>query len=915
MRPTTTKLWLGLALAGLTLCAGCQDLPVIAAGCESVLVGPICEVGKDRQVRLFVPKAPDEQVLVWQGLKPLSSSRTEVEDGVLLRLTTGAGARELRVIVRKGWHVRSRRIKVLPLQTEGWLQGARELWESDKIAPAEAQLQKALAGSLTVRTRAEALGMLGRIRREQQRNAEAKQLLEQALQADREGGLLSNEAKDTFALAALLVQDEDRVQAAEDLLTSRASIFQQVPDLQPWVYLHLATYRKLRGNLQEALEAVEQGRRLAMQLSEEQVLGALRQSSATILQSLGRWAEAREELVGLADELFRQPCLQANALEMQGWLEITAHELKQAVADKPDPQLTLQRVLQLRRERCTQGKPIAATLTNLSRAALVMDDLPKATSWLAQARQTAPEPDLALKQQWTELRGLIALQDGDAAEAEKQFRELLRQSELPAENATAGVKAVVDLQDTPWQAHMGLAKTLRVAGHLAEAEQHFQLAEAFLEHRSLELPLAVGRVSYLGKHEQGTAAYLDLLAEQGRLADALRVMRRARVRGLRALLGLTTLSRLSDEERQRWEAALRSYRSLRQKLDVNAREQFNAPTAEQKIFAEERRRLELDLTRALQTALAVLGEFRDQSLRSPAPDEVLLACHPLPQGWLCLAQRGTRPVQAMRYKDDPAAHGAELIAALADELNQSAQLTVLTYGESLEQLDFARLPLAGQPLEERVAVVYGLDLPSPRTTLSGRQVALLAIDPNNEFTAGGRPQLAPKLRLEAGWQVTEVPSDHGISTEQLLGMLGSAELFVYFGHARVGSQVARRFLQTDTHGGLQAMDILTLQSVPRQALLIACESGLAKEGSGGVAGLGLAQAFLVRGSQSVIATNRIVETQLGKAMAEELLRGGLAGLLMHPAQRLHEARKAVESGAGRGQPWVRGTRAFRVFVP
>lgn len=908
----------GLLLSVTALLGGgCQDLPVIPAGCDSALTGERCEIGRGRQLRIFIPTQDVRhaiRVYVLDGLHSLPLTRVDVEGGLLLRVAVDKDVGGLRVLEREGWHLRSHRVSVSASQTEVWLQQVRQLWESDKVADAEAQLQKKLATPLAARARAEALGILGRIRSEQHKIAESKQLIDQALRADEEAGLLSNQGKDTLKFAAILGQDEHCVDAAEALLTSKEALFQQTPDLQPWFYLQLATYRKSRGDLQNALTAIEEGRRLAERLGEEGALGALRQSAATILHALGRWQEARAELVGLSDELSGKPCLQANALEMQGWLELTARETRQPGADTRDPLVPLREALRLRRQQCNQLKPIASSLTALARAAILMGQLEDAESFLQQARTTLPAADLGLGQEWSGSLGLIALKRHDSRAAEGHFRELLRLGQINPDKPGVGAASVYDLNDTIWRAHIGLAFALRQARRLAEAEQQFLYAEAYLDRRSVELSLAEGRVSYLGKHEQGTAAYLELLVDAGRFADALKLMRRARARGLRSLLRLTNLARLDDARRQRWDAALDNYRTLRRKLDVNALHLDGPAVSEEKIFIAERRRLELELAAALDTALAVLSEPHEQPPRTPAADEALLACHPLPQGWLCLLVHGAGPVQAIRLPQGIANAFATLFATADDTLRGATRLTVLSYGTEMEQLDFARAPLHGRPLEQTLPVVYGLDLDPAAAPSAGRKKVLLGIDPASDFSDARRPVLTAALRNAADWQVTDLADEHGVATERLLGLLSESELFIYFGHAQAEAQLSRRFLKTAAFGGLQAADVLTLQSVPRQVLLIACESGVAKEGSGGVAGLGLAQAFLLRGSQAVIATTRKVPPQLGKAMAEELTREGLTELVNNPWGRLRAAREAVEA-AGPNQPAVLDTSAFRVFVP
>lgn len=909
------RLWILLVLA---VCAGgCQDLPVIPAGCQTLLAGSICEVRPEGQLRLFVKTASPTLLTVRQGLRSLPFSSTPVEGGTLLVLTVRPGVERLRITERSGLSMRSRTLVVRESQTETWLQEARAEWEKhDQIKEAERLLRAGLARPLSARARAEALGLLARIVLEQLRVSEAKQLFEQALDADREAGLLSNAAWDTCAAAALRVEYESRAQEAEDKLSSGAAVFEQTPDAKPYVQLHLARYRRLQGALQPALEAIAEARRLATQLGDQEALGNISEEAAYVLQALGRWKEAREELVGLAAVRAGSHCLQADTLSAQGRLEITARETRPPDTELQDPRVVLRESLRLRREQCNQVKRIADTLTDLSWAELLMGSSEAAVSALEGAKALVPDPDRSLKEAWLDLEGALALAASDTATAEERYRELLRLSLLPQEKRAPSATPERDLYDNTWRAHIGLAKTLHKAGRLGEAERSFQQAEEFLDRRSPELPLAEGRVSYLGRHEYGTAAYLELLHEQKRNADALKVLRRARARGLRALLRLADPARLSPEQRRRWDEAVGKYRALRMKIDATAGQQALAVTSSAKLHEDERRRLELALSRALEEAFAVLEEQPEQPLRKPAPDEALLGCHPLTAGWLCLLARGSEPVQAVRLSGDLTDEkGAELIAELAGPLRQATRLTVLSYGAQMERLDFGRFPLSGQPLQEQLDVVYGLDLPVPPPSVTSPRRALLTIDPTDRFAWAGRLQLAPLLRNESGWSFSEITHAHPMTSEQLLQQLGTAELFVYFGHAQVAPVASRRFLQTDERSGVQALDILTLQSVPRQVVLIACESGLAKEGTGGVLGLGLAQAFLLRGSQSVIATTRKIDARLGKRLAEGLLRDGMSELSSKPAQRLRMARKDIESGEARGESFWKDITAVRVFVP
>jgi tetratricopeptide (TPR) repeat protein len=918
-----------LPLLAAVLSSGCGNLTVTPAGCEPIDGGASCVLGADGQVRLFVEQRKPAPLRAWLGFRSLPLGQVMVDGGTLLRLSAKPGV--LRIVERDGLSIRSYRLRLQSATTAPWLREARHKWESDQAQAAEAQLTQGLAQPQSEAARAEALGMLGRIRREQQRIADAKTLLNEALRLDESSGRLMDEAKETLALAAIYIQNEANLEAAEKLIESKRAVFDRFPALQPWFWLHRSTIRKTRGDLQGALEALQAGRLIARRYGEEQVLGALRQSAATVLQSLGRWDEAYDEVLGLPDERRGQPCLQANAYEMQGWLEIIAHELKLPVAGnrRPrDPREALTKALEVRQQRCKQIKPMASTLTNLSRAALVLGDRGQAASYLAAAQKLLAVPDPATQQTWAELSGGIALLAGDLPAALAHFQKLLTLSYLRTDGSSD--KIVRDLYDTEWRAHLGLAKTLSrmaqgdsAAETLRRADAEFRLAEAFLDERSLDLSLTEGRVSYLGRHEGGTAEYLAFLHAGGRDAEALSVMRSARVRGLRALLRLGRMHGLTPAARKTWDEHLKLYREIRDRLDITANEAAARSEAERRLWNEERRNLELQLAPALEQALAVLGEAKAQPPPTVAAEETLLSCHPLPQDWLCAWMREGKPVQARRLPSDIWQHPDDLIREMKEDLPAKQRLRVLLYGPQMEQVDFGRLRLDGSRLEDSHQVVYALDLAkaTPNATGSSATTAadttggrvLWVNDPTDEIKPGNRPTL--NLSSQTGWQVHAVPIGARVATAELLSLLTQNDLFLYFGHAHVESHVSRRFLRTGSpDSGVQATDLLTLTALPRLVVLLACSSGLAQEAAGGVAGLGVAQAFLLGGSDVVIATTKDVDQRVGKAIFDALLAPGLGALSRAPGEQLRLARLAAEVELQGHPELARDLASFRVFV-
>lgn len=971
MKRTPISVYRGAWLAWLAPLLGCQDLPVTLAGCAAVRVGPVCEIAANaRELRVFVATSVGTPVTVLQGLRPLPlRAAEEVQGGRLLRVQVRPGARGLWVVERRGLHLRSRSLTLREHTTAPWLQDARARWDKDQGGAVGQELRARLAQGLPPAERAEALGMLGRIALEQSAIPEARARLQEALLADRETGSLSGEADDALVLAALLAQQDQQASAAEAVLGAHAWAFQQAPAFQPWATLQQAGWLRMRGALAEGLAVLDEGRRQARQLGEALALGELRLARADVLQNLGRAAEAKQELQGLAEDYLAQGawCRAASALTKLGRLRLMGLQatpsLGAAWPAAEDPAPPLQQSLTLRRAHCQQAPRIAENLALLAATAILRGDVGAAEQALLRSqKEVAQGADIGLRRHWAVLEGHLALlrarQAAQAAapplyqEAERRLRAaltLLDSEHAPRSGADQpGARASApapDPYDSGWRARVALAQALAALQRPTEAEAEFQRAEEHLERRGLELTRGEVRSGYLGRHQLGTGAYVEFLVDERREADALRVVRQALARGLRGLVRLSRLSALSPKEEQRFAEARAAYQRTRAAFEQASARAAEAPLNEEANQREERRQLANSLDQQLDSALRVLGERAPEALRPIAAGEVLLVCHPLTRTWLCLLGReqaqqaqGAKTTQVVSARlprePDAASLGALLGEPQARAILQGARrLSVISYGQALEQLDFDSLLVAGRPLAEQVEVVYALDLPqAPRpaeTPASGPRQALLITDPLGEIDPALRPALqpapspnqAPAEEATAPWQIQSegfgprVPHPTGVSglpRQRVVELLAQADLFAYFGHGFFAADLAQRHLRTGNDGGLQVADILMLPRGPRAVVLVGCSTGAAAAAVGGVSGLGIAQAFLVKGQGFVIGTTREVAAEVGKAMGEALVAAGLPALVADPVARLRAARALVRA---HHPAWAKDSQAFRVLVP
>ena len=277
---------------------------------------------------------------------------------------------------------------------------------------------------------------------------------------------------------------------------------------------------------------------------------------------------------------------------------------------------------------------------------------------------------------------------------------------------------------------------------------------------------------------------------------------------------------------------------------------------------------------------------------------------PGPTSW-----RGFK-IDPLDPKADPGQLSQRLLAPFGPRLARARRVRVLGYGP-LSDVDFHALPFRGEPLGKHRQVVYSLDLPpAPEGRPSGvsDSTVLVVADPGGNLPEARREgdEVAGLLRGRRLLVVAAVGPQHRLSGPRMRPMLAGAELFHYAGHGRfaapdgMGSELP---LAEGT--SLAVADVLALpaNAVPRRVVLAGCETGRVERQAG--AGLGLAQAFVLAGSEEVLASARSVDDGVARALSTRLHRTD--------APSLGEALRLARGTLSRELP-SRDWAAFRVIV-
>ena len=780
--------------------------------------------------------------------------------------------------------------------------------EVPKLSPANAKiLLEQLRKSAPRKEQGFVLKRLADFAQRQGKPGEAEKFLLEAWASDHSENRWSGEVEKASQLAWLYISQK-RFSAAQEILKavrfpSKASAKEKL-----LVAYHSGLLAEEVGNYRLALEqlgkADELGERVRM--TKYRVHNA--QIQARLFQDLGRSQDASTLLDRLLANLRQdpdRPCDAGDLLTNAAWFRLIEYE---AGKEARNPTLLLeqaQAIFEQKKNQCSPSKRLNARL-NLALAYQHEARWPEARRELDKARDLESHAGLTERLWWDDLEARAAIIEGRATRALGLYEELGKKAEL-AVSPEGRLRAL-----------LGRANAQLALGQRTAAIEALAAADHEIEKQSRHIPVHEGRDTFFAHQEAATRLYLDLLLADEQWQRAFDLARRARSRLLRQLAVKDRLSQLKPEEQRKWFGLLAGYRTLRDAVDSEAARSWQLAVSEKKHAQEVEAARLAEARDSLDSALASLGDIGEGSLSPPRLDEVILAYHPLPKGrWAGFAAT-VRGITVKTFKLPPETATNEELSQILLEPFQSAiaasrYVRVLPYGP-LRSVDFHVLPLGGEPLLAKHLVVYSLDLPvrsSPAST-GGRQMALVVSNPQGNLPAAHEEAEAVAGAIRtwgSGWRLETLQSQKAQS-EAVLDALPTAHLFHYAGHG-----VFAGFAGWDSelplagNSRLTLGDVLALPAAPAWIVLSACDAGRSSEEAPGE-GIGLANAFLLAGSQAVVASPRRVSDRSANDLMRELYRGWESGADL-PSQ-LRRAQLAYR----RKDPSVHAAWAsFRILVP
>jgi tetratricopeptide (TPR) repeat protein len=909
-----------LALAAVLLSCGPSETPsaitvpeleVEFSGCYVFYMpGPVCALWPrpDPELKLWVRADPAAKVEIRAGGQRLAATGEMVSGGrrFLLSIPRQAKLLTVSVLPREGERGPSWSLRLAEPDVPPWMSEFGELVNRGERGEAQRRLQQ-LRQSAPRKEQGLVLRSLAYLARVSGKADEEERYLRQGWSLDRAERYLSGQVEKALRLVGIYL-NQGRFGEARQTLAALALPRQAPADLKWNVTYHRALLSDAVGDYRSALEQFRKAADLAHRVGMLKYRWDTEQVLARLLQDLGRTPEASELFARLrADPHPNNPCDLGTLLTNAGWSQLLAREAGKGVED-PTPALE-KALAEFEEHRCQPAERLNAHL-NLAFAHQQAGRWPEARRILRQARALGAEPNLPDRLWWDDLEARMAIADGHPRRALGLYQELARM----AERALS--------PDGRLRASLGQARAQLALGHRPAAIAALAEADRQIDEQSWRIPAHEGRDTFIAQREV-TRLYLELLLADGQVQRAFTLARRARSRLLRQLTVTDRLAQLKPEEQRRWDQLMSTYRTLRSNVDRQAAEDWQLVGDEVQPAREARAAQLAEARNALDRALASLGapgDPVDTELSPPGSREVILAYHPLREGWVGFAatQRGVDsatfdlPDEALVEPTDHDRLARLLLLPFRQALRAADRVRVLPYGP-LRSVDFHALPFEGKPLLAHHAVVYSLDLPVRSSPLPpSPPMAVVVSNPQNDLpaTRAEAAFVAGAVRAwGSGWSFERLDGSQA-QAEAVRTALPTAGLFHYAGHgifAGFGGWGSELPLADGSR--LTLGDVLALRRAPAWVVLSACDAGRSSE-QAPAEGIGLANAFLLAGSQAVVAARRRVDDRVARELMRDLYRRWRPERdLARELQRTQLAQRLTDQPAS--DAWA----SFRLLVP
>lgn len=853
-----------------------EPLEIEFAGCYAVTAGPICEVVPNAKLRFWAPKVAGKTSLSIDG-RVMDPVREMVQGGTRLSLDLADGAKEI-VIAGESKEVLLR-LPIRPALDLPAVHEAFKLMQKNQLDEAETKLNAAERDERP-EAKLQALRKRARLERRRGNIDNAITSLRKAIQEGRNAGRTSDEIEDRQLLGYQeMLQRYDFAAAQHDFFEA-LPLESTCPECRVDGDYYRAIWAGEAGRMEEALRWLRRSQAAAERLLLPEQAAAAKSQLIETLSVLGR----RTEVQALVDESLKDaassadPCAQTRFVTNAAWAlfrgadaEEGAFRAKKTAADAVD----------LAKTRCPAVLPTA--LVNLAFATLKTKNIADARTYLDEAKRAASKDD-ARFQSWSEALAIELELAEEPAKALSVAANLLQRGE--------GAMS----PELFFYASSTRARALDALGRVDPAIQAFEAGEEALDQWSARVPLGEGRSVFFTQQDQWSRLAVDFYVRRAE-AEALTSPTRA--------AALQTAANVARRSLARFFASLVTTETIPAE-ELGARRK-NQDTPQKAIPAGKE------------------PGTRSKSILPATPDAIMgdtlsILYHPVPEGWVGFAiePAGTITMKRLpRFQEEALASvgaggkdlSTALLAPFADSIARMKRIR-FSGPTKLMRLPFEALPWKDGLLTDVASIRYGFDAPmtTAEHSCSGAPRALVVTNPQGDL-AGAESSGAEtrKTLLALGWLVDWLEGPAATREAVMAALINPCTaLFHYDGHARFEGRDGLRAALMLRDDALTVSDLLSLARVPKAIVLLGCAT--AKD-----EGLGLAQAFLQRGSREVLATTEDVDDTLSLRIAERLYNGAPQASAGPPDLAI-ALRAAITSVRGGGAGGADDPSRFRVLT-
>lgn len=830
-------------------------------GCTEMLEDWSCLVAPDTELLLWVPREKQGLELMSNGAR-VEASIEYGEQGAHVRFRVDADDRELALISESGAVLLL--LPIYLLRYDPRLVSANELRGLGYRSAAEKLILDARYEG-TVWDGAYAEGLLARMDIGPTPDR-AHVALDLASELYRTLSCPSGQIKALLAACFVTTMRSRNLPLASKYLERVYDVRRVPSEIQTHIPYFDAGLSLERGDLSRALTQIERAVAEATNMRLEKEVIRSEMVHVEILLRLGRLDDALkviERLRSLSSEEMSPEQL-AEVMTNLGYFELIARGPK---SDQLRVENSLQEGLRLYRKL---GDPVggAAALAALLRARIERGDAAGSIELMEQLDRVSIDEKSYLLAEKLELRARVLHISGKKEESLAAFQDLRAYGERAEDPRNA------------WEGAVGAAQALVSLGREEEALVLFDEADSLLDRMFATVPFGGGSDDFISQYGRATRSHLATLLSLKKDGEALELVRRSRMRQLQRLSSTFAVSELPSDQQRLWDGALDQYYGAREELEgvlltdeLIRLAEYNSSEEAKKVkekYPDLEARRE-SARRSVRGALDQLINFWNNpkigagfSAVPPPAGTVLVAFHPLPDGWAILAQSGDK-IFGTTSSTQKILTGADLqkLFTPLDPILAGAEHLTIQAPWALSKLDLRPANYPALPIS------YSLDLRGHGPVELPKIHRALVVS-TGDLQAMSQETSSLVQRLEArGVVVTEL-SGAAVTRSRLLEELTDRkyDLFHFAGHAASSDADGWESKLLLADGFITSSDVLALRSVPPRIVLSACSSGKPSGGEDAES-LGLAQAFALAGASRVVAST----TDVWDGVAKDTMDG------------------------------------------